>query len=82
MSRDKRFLDVIVSILERGLSTNSYKFALLRALADYGRGDAESDVVCFSWLAERFLSYYRPLTVAFRVRQVPTHLDIANYWNE
>lgn len=62
-------LDSIVTILERGLNTNSYKFALLRALADYGRQGAASDLISFEWLAERFLAYYWPLTVQFRVRQ-------------
>lgn len=62
-------LDSIVTILERGLNTNSYKFALLRALADYGRQKASSDLISFAWLADRFLSYYWPLTVQFRVRQ-------------
>jgi hypothetical protein len=39
------FLDGVVAILTHGLNTNSHKFALLRALADYGHHGPAGDVV-------------------------------------
>lgn len=63
------YLNSITQIIDHGLKTNSYKFALLRALADYGSQHPTSDRITFAWLAERFLAYYWPLTVTFRVRQ-------------
>jgi hypothetical protein len=59
----------IIQIIDHGLKTNSYKFALLRALADYGSLRPTSDRITFAWLGDRFLAYYWPLTVTFRVRQ-------------
>jgi hypothetical protein len=59
----------IIQIIDHGLKTNSYKFALLRALADYGSGQPTSDHITFASLGDRFLAYYWPLTVTFRVRQ-------------
>jgi hypothetical protein len=64
-----KYLRSALQILDRGLKTNSYKFALLRALADAGERGLASNVIGFEWLAERFVSYYWPLTVTFRVRQ-------------
>jgi hypothetical protein len=62
-------LHSVVQILDRGLKTNSYKFALLRALADRGKLGPRGNSIPLDWLAERFLTYYWPLTVHFRVRQ-------------
>jgi hypothetical protein len=63
------YLRTVVQILDRGLKTNSYKVALLRALGDYSEQDQVSEQISFEWLAERFMSYYWPLAVTFRVRQ-------------
>jgi 5-methylcytosine-specific restriction endonuclease McrA len=63
------YLSTVLQVLDRGLKTNSYKFALLRALADHGTQDRPAGTVTFDWVAERFISYYWPLTVTFRVRQ-------------
>ena len=63
------YLNSITQVIDHGLKTNSYKFALLRALADYGSQRPTSDRITFEWLADRFLAYYLPLTVTFRVRQ-------------
>jgi hypothetical protein len=63
------YLHTIILILDRGLKSNSYKFALLRALGDAGESDLSTDTIGFEWLARRFLTYYWSLTVRFRVRQ-------------
>jgi len=63
------YLSSILQIVDYGLKTNSYKFALLRALADYGEQGASDDFVTHHWLAQRFVEYYWPLTLTFRVRQ-------------
>jgi len=63
------YLKSILQILDYGLKTNSYKFALLRALADYGQEGAADELVTRLWLAERFVEYYWALTLTFRVRQ-------------
>lgn len=64
-----KYLRSIVLIVDRGLKSNSYKFALLRALSDFGNQKLRTDSIDFEWLAERFIDYYWPLTVKFRVRQ-------------
>lgn len=64
-----KYLHSIVQIVDRGLKSNSYKFALLRALSDFGKQKLKTDSIDFEWLAERFIGYYWPLTVKFRVRQ-------------
>lgn len=51
------------------MKSNSYKFALLWALSDFGKQKPTIDSINFEWLAERFIGYYWPLTVEFRVRQ-------------
>lgn len=62
------FLDSLVQIVEHGRNTNSYKFALFRALADWGSTSSSGSIISLSWVAERFLSYYWSL-VANKVRQ-------------
>jgi len=64
-----KYLTSILQILDYGLKTSSYKFALLRALADYGEQGAADDLISHRWLAQRFVEYYWPLTLTFRVRQ-------------
>lgn len=68
MPTDQQFLSTIVQIVERGRNSNSYKFALLRALAERG-SSAQGVTVPHRWIAERFLHFYWPLTVRFKVRQ-------------
>jgi len=63
------YLTSILQILDYGLKTNSYKFALLRAMADYGEQGPADDLITRRWLAQRFVEYYWPLTLTFRVRQ-------------
>ena len=58
-----KYLQSIVRIVDRGLKSNSYKFALLRALSDFGKQKLNTDSIGFEWLAERFIGYYWPLTV-------------------
>jgi len=59
----------IVRILDYGLNTNSYKFALLRSLAAIGRETTPKQAVPYQSLANAFLRYYWPLTILFRIRQ-------------
>jgi hypothetical protein len=63
-------LKSVLQILVHGKNTNSYKFALLRALADTSKtSGGTSFEISFATLAERFIEYYWPLTVKHRVRQ-------------
>jgi hypothetical protein len=59
----------IVRILEYGLNTNSYKFALLRSLAEIAQETTQYRPIPYQSLAEKFLNYYWPLTILFRIRQ-------------
>lgn len=60
----------VYQVLEHGRNTNSYKFALLRALADGGQACRHAGgEVSLEWLAEKFVGYYWPLTTVYRVRQ-------------
>jgi hypothetical protein len=59
----------IVRILEYGLKTNSYKFALLRSLAEIAQETTQHRPIPYQSLAEKFLNYYWPLTILFRIRQ-------------
>jgi hypothetical protein len=63
------YLQTLILILDRGQKSNSYKFALLRALGDVVESNQETDSISQEWLAKRFLKYYWPLTVQFRIRQ-------------
>jgi len=62
-------LDTVLRILDYGRKTNSYKFALLRAFAEVGHEGADGTSIGFERIARRFLKYYWPLTLRFRVRQ-------------
>jgi hypothetical protein len=42
------YLNLITQIIDHGLKTNSYKFALLRALADYGGQRPVSDRIAIA----------------------------------
>jgi 5-methylcytosine-specific restriction endonuclease McrA len=59
----------IVRILEYGLNTNSYKFALLRSLAEIAQETTQCRPIPYQSLAQKFLNYYWPLTILFRIRQ-------------
>jgi 5-methylcytosine-specific restriction endonuclease McrA len=59
----------IVRILEYGLNTNSYKFAMLRSLAEIAQETTQYRPIPYQSLAEKFLNYYWPLTILFRIRQ-------------
>jgi hypothetical protein len=74
------FLLSLSRILEHGLNTNSYKFALARALADSELPRGE--LVPAAWLANKFLELYWPLATEFRVRQStdPTREPVAYKW--
>jgi 5-methylcytosine-specific restriction endonuclease McrA len=63
-----QFLTNVQRILQYGLTTNSYKYALLRALAAFGKGQGGENTIPFTWLAEQFLAYYWPF-VTLRIRQ-------------
>jgi len=63
-----QFLTTVQRILQYGLTTNSYKFALLRALAAFGKKPGIENTIPFSWLAEQFLAYYWPF-VTLHIRQ-------------
>ena len=60
---------LINRVLTQGRMSNSYKPALLRALADYGASGRNELRVSWEWLAERFVIYYWPLAIRHRVRQ-------------
>jgi len=60
---------LINRVLTKGRMSNSYKPALLRALADYGASNRNELTVSWGWLAEQFVRYYWPLAVRYRVRQ-------------
>jgi hypothetical protein len=61
------FLLTFAMVLERGLSTNSYKFVLARSLADDRLPDERR--IPAEWLARRFLEAYWPLATQYRIRQ-------------
>jgi hypothetical protein len=60
----------LYEIVTRGLSTNSYKFALWRALASLAPGtDQKKPKISKPDLAPLFLSYYWPLEIKYHIRQ-------------
>ena len=67
---DQGQLNTIVRILDRGQFNNSYKFALLRSLAAFGRDSNSGNVVIKTeWLAGKFIEFFWPLTLRFNIRQ-------------
>jgi hypothetical protein len=65
-----RYLNTLYEIVTRGLNTNSYKFALWRALATLApETDETRPVITKSGLAPLFLEYYWPLEMKYHVRQ-------------
>ena len=64
------YMDAVTSILQRGQFSNSYKFALLRSLAAFGaKQGSGAETVEHEWLADKFIEFYWPLTVRFKIRQ-------------
>jgi hypothetical protein len=64
------YLDTLQRILRYGLFSNSYKFSLMRALADLSI-DRNSNGLVISKLslARKFVEYYWPLEVRYHLRQ-------------
>lgn len=63
-------LETVSRIIEAGQNSNSYKFALLRALADIASRDLRNPgTISRERLAECFVAYYWDLTLKYHVRQ-------------
>jgi hypothetical protein len=64
------YVSVLYEIVTRGLTTNSYKFALWRALARLApTTDERSPKIFKGALSPLFLEYYWPLEVKYHIRQ-------------
>src|SRR5262249_15808855 len=60
----------LYAMVGKGLTANSYKFALWRALASLASGtDKKKPTISKQQLAPLFLSYYWPLEVKYHIRQ-------------
>jgi hypothetical protein len=65
-----RYVSVLYEIITRGLNTNSYKFALSRALARLASDtDDKSPKIFKRDLSPLFLEYYWPLELKYHIRQ-------------
>lgn len=65
-----RYVSVLYEIVSRGLNTNSYKFALWRALARLAPDtDHKSPQISKRDLSPLFLEYYWPLETKYHIRQ-------------
>jgi hypothetical protein len=65
-----QYVSVLYEIVTRGLNTNSYKFALWRALARLAPATDETNPKIFKRdLSPIFLEYYWPLEVKYHIRQ-------------
>lgn len=65
-----RYLDALYAIVTSGRNTNSYKFALWRALARLAPDTQERNpVISKQQLSPLFLEYYWPLEVKYHIRQ-------------
>lgn len=65
-----RYLSVLYEIVTRGHNTNSYKFALWRALAVLAPStDGSNPTISKQDLSSLFLEYYWPLEVKYHIRQ-------------
>src|SRR6516165_10864960 len=63
-----RYIAALYAIVTKGLNTNSYKFALWRALASLASGtDKKRPTISKQQLAPLFLSYYWPLEVKYHI---------------
>jgi hypothetical protein len=64
------YVSVLYEIVSRGLNTNSYKFALWRALTALApETDPDNPKLSKLDLASRFLEYYWPLETEYHLRQ-------------
>ena len=64
------YLTTLYEIVTRGLNTNSYKFALWRALARLASDtDPKRPVISKDTLATLFLEYYWDLEISYHLRQ-------------
>lgn len=77
---DEAFMRSVEMILSRKPTPNTYKFAVIRALADcmLGRRFSASDpiasgvkpeVIPFERIAQRIVGYYWPIVMVYRLRQ-------------
>jgi hypothetical protein len=65
-----RYINVLYQIVSAGQKTNSYKFALWRALAKLAPATNESKpIISRQNLSSLFLEYYWPLEVKYHLRQ-------------
>jgi|SRR6516165_9072182 hypothetical protein len=65
-----QYIATLYEIVTRGLNTNSYKFALWRALASLASiTDEQSRTISKHDLGLLFLRYYWPLGVKYHIRQ-------------
>ena len=65
-----RYINVLYQIVSAGQKTNSYKFALWRALAKLAPATNESNpIISKQNLSPLFLEYYWPLEVKYHIRQ-------------
>ena len=66
----EHYIAALYAIVTKGLNTNSYKFALWRALANLAPDtDQKRPNISKQQLAPLFLNYYWPLEVKFHIRQ-------------
>jgi hypothetical protein len=64
------YIAALYAIVTKGLNTNSYKYALWRALANLAPGtDQKRPSISKQQLAPLFVSYYWPLEVKYHIRQ-------------
>jgi hypothetical protein len=65
-----RYISALYEIVTRGRNTNSYKFALWRALAALApTTNKQCPTISKHDLAPLFLSYYWPLEAKYHIRQ-------------
>jgi len=65
-----QYIATLYEIVTRGLNTNSYKFALWRALASLAPStDEKNPSISKHDVAPLFLRYYWPLEVKYHIRQ-------------
>ena len=63
------YMEAVSQMLRRGYFSNSYKFALLRSLSDFGSSPEGGQKISIDKLANKFIEYYWPLTLLFKLRQ-------------
>ena len=64
------YMKDVARIMIRGSFSNSYKFALLRSLADFGSSPGRGgQILPIDKLAYKFIEYYWPLSLLFQLRQ-------------